>query len=79
MEKALKLTCESLDICFNSQALIETKSHVEKLLQQGKKAEKVFGYYKSKLMSTGKNNAGLSFFRYKDSDLNDNKRIQKKM
>jgi chromosome segregation ATPase len=65
---ALQLTCEALDVCYNSEALEQAKSHLEKLLNQGKKAEAFFGYYKSKLGSTGKNNAGLASFRYKDSD-----------
>jgi hypothetical protein len=69
LEIALRLTCECLDVCFNSQALKETKSHIEKLLSQGKKAEAVFGYYKSKLSTTGRNNASLDAFRYKDSDI----------
>jgi macrodomain Ter protein organizer (MatP/YcbG family) len=77
LEIALQLTCQELDVCFNQQALKETKSHIEGLLTKGKKAEAVFGYYKSKLMSTGKNNAGLESFRYKDSDLENN--IEKNM
>lgn len=67
LEIALRLTCQSLDVCFSNQALKETKSHIEKLTSQGKKADAVFGYYKSKLTST--NNAGIDSFRYKDSDI----------
>lgn len=73
VEIALQLTCEDLDVCFNSDALKQTLSHIEKLVSQGKKAEAVFGYYKSKLSSTSKNNAGLKKFRYKDSDIIRNK------
>jgi hypothetical protein len=69
METALQYACRDLDVCFNQEVFRQTQSHVEKLLTQGKKAEAVFGYYKSKLGSTGKNNAGISSFRFKDSDV----------
>lgn len=69
IDEALQLTCRDLDVCFNKQALKETKSHIEKLISNGKKAESVFGYYKSKLSSTSKNNDSIEGFRYKDSDV----------
>lgn len=67
-EIALKLTCQDLDVRFSEDALKQTQSHIEKLLSQGKKADKVFGYYKSKLGSTGKNNEKLDSLRFKDSE-----------
>jgi hypothetical protein len=70
LEIALQLTCQDLDVRFSKEALKQTQSHIEKLLSQGKKAEVVFGYYKSKLSSTGKTNERLDCFRYKDSDFN---------
>ncbi|MDD3383944.1 MAG: hypothetical protein PHX46_03960 [Bacilli bacterium] len=68
MEKALYLTCQDLDVIFNKESLKQTQSHIEGLINKGKSAEKVFGYYKSKLGSTGKNNSRLESFRFKDSD-----------
>jgi hypothetical protein len=68
MEKALDLTCQDLDVRFNKQVFEQTQSHIEKLLSTGKTANSVFGYYKSKLGSTGKNNEKIDSFRYKDSD-----------
>lgn len=68
VEDALRLTCRDLDVCFNLEALKQTKSHVEKLKSQGKPASAIFGYYKSKLSSTNKNNTKMESFRYKDSD-----------
>jgi len=68
LETSLRLTCQDLDVCFNQHALKETQSHIEKLLSQGKKAEAVFGYYKSKLGSTGRNNYNIESLRFKDSD-----------
>lgn len=68
LEIALKLTCQDLDVRFSEDALIQTQSHIEKLLSQGKKADKVFGYYKSKLGSTGKTNEKFNSLRFKDSE-----------
>ncbi len=68
IEKALYLTCQDLDVMFSNEALKQTQSHIEGLLGKGKKADAVFGYYKSKLGSTGKNNANITSFRFKDSD-----------
>jgi hypothetical protein len=68
MEKALYFTCQDLDVTFNKEALRQAQSHIEGLISKGKVAEKVFGYYKSKLGSTGKNNARLESLRFKDSD-----------
>ncbi len=67
IEKALYLTCEDLDIRFSREALRGTQSHIEKLLNNGKDANAVFGYYKSKLSSTAKQN-GMTSFRFKNSD-----------
>jgi len=68
LEIALQLTCEDLDVRFSKEALKQTQSHIESLLIKGKKADKVFGYYKSKLSSTNKSNERMESFRYKDSD-----------
>lgn len=68
LEKALYLTCQDLDIMFSIEALKQTQSHIEQLISRGKSHEKPFGYYKSKLSSIGKNNAGLDSLRFKDSD-----------
>jgi hypothetical protein len=68
LEIALQLTCEDLDVRFSKEALIQAKSHIESLVTKGKVAEKVFGYYKSKLGSTNKNSTKMESFRYKDSD-----------
>ena len=68
MEKAIRLTCQDLDIRFSVKALEQVQSHIDKLLSTGKKADSVFGYYKSKISSISKNNEGIDSFRYKDSD-----------
>ena len=68
LEIALQLTCEDLDVRFSKEALAQVKSHIESLISKGKKAEAIFGYYKSKLSSTNKNNTKMDSFRYKDSD-----------
>ena len=65
---AIKLTCRDLDIRYSEEALKQAQSHVESLMSKGKKADKLFGYYKSKLGSTGKNNEKLESFRFKDSE-----------
>lgn len=70
LEVALQLTCQDLDIRFSAEALVQTKSHIESLLTKSKKAEKVLGYYKSKLGSTNKSSTKMESFRYKDSDFN---------
>jgi len=70
MEKALYFTCRDLDVCFNDEAFRQTQSHIEKLLHKGKSADKVFGYYKSKLGSTGKNNDKIDYFRFIENDNN---------
>ena len=70
LEIALQLTCEDLDVRFSNEALIQAKSHIESLVTKGKVAEKVFGYYKSKLGSTNKSSTKMDSFRYKDSDFN---------
>lgn len=67
LEIALDLTCRDLDIVYDEDALIQTQSHIDKLLSNGKNANAVFGYYKSKLSSLNKNNTGMESFRYKDS------------
>lgn len=65
---ALKLTCRDLDVRYSDEALKQAQSHVESLISKGRKADKLFGYYKSKLGSTGKNNEKLETFRFKDSE-----------
>lgn len=68
LEEALEKTCQDLDVRFSRQAVMHTKTHIEKAKANNKSFEKVFGYYKSKLMSTGKVNEYIDSFRYKDSD-----------
>lgn len=68
MEKAMYLTCQDLDIRFSLESLKQTQSHIEKLISKGKSANAVFGYYKSKLGSTGKNNEKIDAFSFKYSD-----------
>jgi len=65
---AIKLTCRDLDIRYSEEALKQAQSHVESLMSKGKKADKLFGYYKSKLGSTGKKNENFESFRFKDSE-----------
>jgi len=65
---ALKLTCRDLDVRYSEEALKQAQSHVESLMSKGKKADKLFGYYKSKLGSTDKSNKKLESFRFKDSE-----------
>lgn len=75
MPEAIHNTCRDLDIRYSEHALEQAQSHIESLLASGRKAEAIFGYYKSKLSTlAGTNEATLSF-RYKDSDVlqNDNK------
>jgi hypothetical protein len=67
IEKALYLTCEDLDIRFSKEALRATQKHIESLINNGRKADAVFGYYKSKLSSIAKQN-GMTNFRFKNSD-----------
>ena len=76
VEIALQLTCQDLDIRYSKDAIKQMKSHIESLMSKGKKADKVFGYYKSKLSSTGKTNTGMESFRYKDSDIETLNNIQ---
>ncbi len=68
MKTAIQMVCQDLDVRFSQEALRQTLSQIEKLLSRGSEAGKVFGYYKSKLGSTGKNNEGIDSFRYRDSD-----------
>ncbi|MCK9319237.1 hypothetical protein [Methanoculleus sp.] len=68
MKKALDYICQDLDVRFSEQVFSQTQSHIEKLISNGKNTNTVFGYYKSKLGSTGKNNEKIDSFRYKDSD-----------
>jgi hypothetical protein len=75
LEKSLYLTCRDLDICFNKDALKSAQTHIESLISKGKRAEKIFGYYKSKLGSTGKNNSGITDFRFKDTEKEDVEQI----
>ena len=65
---ALKLTCRDLDVRYSEEALKQAQSHVESLMEKGKKADKLFGYYKSKLSSTSKKNENFESFRFKDSE-----------
>ncbi len=68
LEDAIKMVCQDLDVRFSQEALKQTKSQVDKIIARGDSTNKVFGYYKSKLSSTGKANEGLDSFRYRDSD-----------
>jgi hypothetical protein len=71
VENALYYTCKELDICFSREAFKSTQSHIESLMSKGKNATAVFGYYKSKLGSTSKNNTGMKDFRFKDTEISD--------
>lgn len=75
LEKSIFLTCRDLDICFNKEALKSAQTHIESLISKGKVAEKPFGYYKSKLGTTGITNSGLKDFRFKDTDMGDIEQI----
>lgn len=76
LEIALQLTCQDLDVRLSKEAIKQVQSQLENAMAKGKKSEKIFGIYKSKLGSTGKNNTGMESFRYKDSDcLIDDKEI----
>ena len=68
MRDAVNSACQDLDVRFSEKALEQTQSHIDRLLSTGKKADAVFGYYKSKLSSLSRNNEGIEEFRYKDSD-----------
>lgn len=68
MDIALKLTCRDLDVRYSDEALKSAQSHMESLLAKGKNANKLFGYYKSKLSSTSKSNEKFETFRFKDSE-----------
>lgn len=68
LEVSLKLTCQDLDVRYSEDALKSAKTHMESLMTKGKKADKIFGYYKSKLSSTNKSNEKMESFRYKDSN-----------
>jgi len=68
MEKALYLTCQDLDMMFSKETLLQTQSHINGMVEKGKNITKVFGIYKSKLSSTGKNNSKLESIRFKDSN-----------
>lgn len=75
-EIALQLTCQDLDVRLSKEAIKQVQSQIENAMSKGKKYDKIFGIYKSKLTSTGKNNTGMESFRYKDSDyLIDDKEI----
>jgi len=65
---ALKLTCRDLDVRYSAEALKQAQSHLESLFAKGKKADRLFGYYKSKLGSTQKSSEKLESFRFKDSE-----------
>lgn len=75
-EIALQLTCQDLDVRLSKEAIKQVQSQIENAMSKGRKMNKIFGVYKSKLGSTGKNNTGMESFRYKDSDyLIDDKEI----
>lgn len=69
IEDALKATCRDLDVRFSIPIVQQVQSQIDTLTGQGKEARAIFGYYKSKLGSTGKANEGLDSFRFKDSDV----------
>lgn len=69
MKDAMYNTCRDLDIRFDEDVLKQCQSQIETLLSKNKKADKVFGYYKSKLGSTGKANSQIESLRFKDSHI----------
>ncbi len=72
VEMALDYTCRDLDVRFSKNALSQTQTHMDSLINKGKDpvdiTDKIFGYYKSKLSSTAMRNMGMESLRYKDSD-----------
>jgi hypothetical protein len=66
LDKALYYTCRKFDVIYYGEAVNATIVHIETLKSSGKPAEKVFGYYKSKLSSFARIN-GLSDFTYQDT------------
>jgi len=73
IDTAIQCVCRDIDVRYSEAALSHTQSHIDKLLSQGRSADAVFGYYKSKLGSVGKLNEGYDSFRYIDSDMLDEK------
>lgn len=69
LTKSLYMTCRDLDLIFNIESLEQTMSHIDGLVSKGRKADKIFGYYKSKVGSTAKKNDSITSFRFKDSDI----------
>jgi hypothetical protein len=66
LDKSLDSTCRDLDVKFDFDALRFCQSHIEGMMVKGKKLDKMFGYYKSKLSSMLKLNTNCEYFRYKD-------------
>jgi hypothetical protein len=67
MAKAIYRMCKLFDICFSYEALTATKSHIEKIVNNGKSPTTIFGFYKSKLSTTGKQN-GIVNLGFDSSD-----------
>ena len=76
---AIKEVCMDLDILYSNEILKQVQSHIEKLTSRGQKADAVFGYYKSKLGSTGKNNERLEYFRFRDSIILNEQNMEEKI
>jgi hypothetical protein len=72
VEKAILLTCEDLDVRFSKDAVNQTRSHMEKWVQENRNLDKIFGVYKSKLGSLSKENEQITSFRFKDSVVYEN-------
>jgi hypothetical protein len=68
MDVAIDLTCQCLDLAYSRMAISHTQGHIRKLIEGDKKADNVFGYYKSKLSSINLNRRTGNELRYKDSD-----------
>jgi len=52
IEKAIHKTCVSLNMKYSNECASATKSHIETLLEGGKKVNTVMGIFKSKLIAT---------------------------
>lgn len=68
LEKTIHKLCISLNIRYSNEAVSATRSHINTLLENGKKVSAVFSIYKMKLTATKKsmNKSGLEDMTYED-------------
>ena len=67
-EKSIYLTCRDTDIMFNKDAISQTETHIENIINKGRNVNRPFGYYKSKLTSLLKSIKDLDYLRFHNSD-----------